>query len=128
MGLFNKKEDYNLELQKAVEEFSHAGAFRQGTVVNKIKKYAKQKLKKETGFSNKQFKLLKDVTGISRGAKILNYDIDTLRLIHLQPSEFDEKYKENTIEKLTTTGITVTFPLVEQELINNTLRNAAMGG
>jgi len=68
------------------------------------------------------------VTGISRGAKILNYDIDTLRLIHLQPSEFDEKYKENTIEKLTTTGITVTFPLVEQELINNTLRNAAMGG
>jgi len=46
MGLFNKKEDYNLELQKAVEEFSHAGAFRQGTVVNKIKKYAKTKTQK----------------------------------------------------------------------------------
>lgn len=129
MGLFSEEKDYNEELKNAVAEWINAsGGFKKGSVVNKIKKYADKKLKNETGFSNKQFRLLKDVTSRLRGVKIMNYDTGTLRLMHLQPDEFEMEYKQKVIEKLTTTGIAVTFLKIDKKLTNNAVRDAVAGG
>lgn len=125
MALFTKKdEDYNTELQNAVEDWIQAGEFKRGMIMNKIKKYAKQKLKKENGFSEGQLQLLDDVTSHLRGAKILNYDPETLRLMHLHHDEYQDQVRE----RLITTGVPVVFPKVDKHITNNAGVGAIGGG
>jgi hypothetical protein len=124
MGLFGKDKNYNLELKNAVEEWINANEFKRGTKVNKIKKYAKNKLKNETGFSEGQQKILKDVTSTLRGNKIKNYDYDTLRLMHLSADD----YRDKTIERLITEGVPVIFPQVNTQITSEVGAGAVTGG
>jgi len=136
--------DYNEKLKNVVEEYiittrkgfnnsqnrtySHTNTRQKDKDIDKIKKYADIKLKTESGFSNYHFKLLQDVTSKSRKTKIKGYYFDTLRRMHLSPEDFESQYNDEVIEKLTTVGISVSFPKIKEETIDHTGRNALVGG
>lgn len=122
------KDDYNEKLKNAVEDWINTNREQRKSKVDKIKKYAEIKLKKESGFPNKQFRFLKDVTGKQRTRNIWRYEAPVLRLMHLLPNDFYNYYRDNVIEKLMTVGVPVIFPKMEQQTINKAGQGAVAGG
>lgn len=139
----NYNENYNEELKNAVEEYINTtrkgfnngqnGKYSIRTInrqkdkdINKVKKYAELKLKNESGFSNYHFKILQDAT--LKKPQLNKHTFDTLRKMHLSSDEFESGHNDEVIEKLMTTGISVSFPKMEQQTNNKAAKNAIKGG
>ncbi|MDR1018670.1 MAG: hypothetical protein LBM02_08225 [Lachnospiraceae bacterium] len=127
MGLFNKNDDYNLKLKNAVEEYINASDLSKGMKVNKIKKYASKKLKKEKYFNSEQMQMLKDVTSFRRGGAILKYNESELRNMCLSNEEYKEiiNERELSIKEDILNGKEITIVFLKQE--ESTTNNAGLG-
>ena len=130
MGLFSKEEDYNVELKNAVDNWLNSNRKQRNKkqITKRIKKYAELKLKNESGFSNKQFRLLNDVIGKKNSKGMWYYATPILKLMHLSPEDFESQHNDEVIEKLTTDGISVSFPKIVEHTTNKAGSNAIKGG